>query len=100
MANITFLLSSRNLLQLIRLNRLLARVGFAGLFILSVGAASALAAEGPVFPPLTSVSGNPRLPGKFVWADLVTDDVPAARKFYGSLFGWTFREIGNYSIAS
>ena len=51
-------------------------------------------------PPLTTVSGSPRLPGKFVWADLVTDDLPAARKFYGSLFKWSFRDIGNYSIAS
>jgi predicted enzyme related to lactoylglutathione lyase len=25
--------------------------------------------------------------------------VPAARKFYSGLFGWTFREIGNYTIA-
>jgi len=53
----------------------------------------------PVLPPLTTVSGNPRLPGKFVWADLVTDDVPAARKFYAQLFGWRFQEAGNYSIA-
>jgi predicted enzyme related to lactoylglutathione lyase len=51
-------------------------------------------------PPLTNLSGSPRLPGKFVWADLVTDDVPAARKFYSQLFGWTFRDLGNYSIAA
>lgn len=50
-------------------------------------------------PPLTTVSGNPRLPGKFVWADLVTDDLLTARKFYAQLFGWTFWEMGNYSIA-
>jgi predicted enzyme related to lactoylglutathione lyase len=51
-------------------------------------------------PPLSPDSGSPRLPGKFVWADLVTDDVPAARKFYSQLFGWTFREVGDYVIAS
>jgi hypothetical protein len=50
-------------------------------------------------PPLTTVSGSPRLPGKFVWADLVTDDVPAARKFYAQLFGWRFWEMGSYTIA-
>lgn len=50
-------------------------------------------------PPLTTASKT-RLPGKFVWADLVTDDVPTARKFYAQLFGWTFREVGNYSIAA
>jgi predicted enzyme related to lactoylglutathione lyase len=34
-----------------------------------------------------------------VWADLVTDKVPAAQKFYADLFGWRFRIIGNYIIA-
>ncbi|HMP83904.1 MAG TPA: VOC family protein [Verrucomicrobiota bacterium] len=50
-------------------------------------------------PPLTAADGNPRLPGKFVWADLVTDDVPAAAKFYSKLFGWTFNDYGGYLIA-
>jgi uncharacterized protein len=54
----------------------------------------------PEVPPLTTVSGSPRLPGKFVWADLVTDDVPAARTFYSRMFGWTFREYGDYLIAA
>ncbi|MBP9903004.1 MAG: VOC family protein [Verrucomicrobia bacterium] len=54
----------------------------------------------PVLPPLTTISGSPRLPGKFVWADLVTDDVPVARKFYAQLFGWTFQDLGNYTIAA
>ena len=58
------------------------------------------AADTPKLPPLNTVSGSPRLPGKFVWADLVTDDVPAAQKFYGGLFGWTFRNLGNYTIAA
>jgi predicted enzyme related to lactoylglutathione lyase len=31
--------------------------------------------------------------GKMVWADLVTPDLAAAEKFYGGLFGWTFRRI-------
>src|SRR5262245_21108512 len=57
-------------------------------------------ASGPApFPPLNTDSG-PRLPGKFVWADLVTDDVAVARKFYNELFGWTFRNVGNYLIAA
>ena len=49
------------------------------------------------FAPL-SAAGNPRLPGKFVWADLVTDDVAAAQKFYGGLFGWSFSNYGGYVI--
>lgn len=56
-------------------------------------------AASPILPPLTSVSGSPSLPGKFVWADLVTYDVPAARKFYAGLFGWRFQVLGEYSIA-
>jgi hypothetical protein len=62
--------------------------------------AVALAAQTAVLPALTDLPGSPRLPGKFVWADLVTDDVMAARKFYGPLFGWTFRQAGDYLIAA
>jgi predicted enzyme related to lactoylglutathione lyase len=69
------------------------------LAVLTQGA-GLFAAEEALLPPLTTVPHSPRLPGKFVWADLVTDDVPAARAFYSHLFGWTFREIGNYTIAS
>jgi predicted enzyme related to lactoylglutathione lyase len=54
----------------------------------------------PALPPLSSVPGSPRLPGKFVWADLVTDDVATARNFYGRLFGWTFHDTGGYLIAA
>jgi len=56
------------------------------------------AAGAPTLPPLTTASGNPRLPGKFVWADLVTDDVLAAQKFYTALFGWKFFDYGGYLI--
>lgn len=30
--------------------------------------------------------------GKFIWHDLITDDVDAARAFYGPLMGWTFED--------
>ena len=30
--------------------------------------------------------------GRFVWRDLMTKDVAAARKFYGELFGWRFED--------
>ena len=58
------------------------------------------AGDMPELPPLTTVHGNPRLPGKFVWADLVTDDAAAARQFYARLFGWTFQDLGNYTIGA
>jgi len=50
-------------------------------------------------PPLTTVSGNPRLPGKFIWADLVTDDANRAMNFYAQLFGWRFTSQPNYFVA-
>src|SRR5215471_1113555 len=76
-----------------------AHLGLSAGAILCAGVAPA-AEPPPRVPPLTTVSGSPRLPGKFVWADLVTDNVPAAGKFYGALFGWTFRTAGDYTIAS
>jgi predicted enzyme related to lactoylglutathione lyase len=64
-------------------------------FLAAVSAGMLLsAADAPQLPPLTTVSGSPRLPGKFIWGDLVTTDVEAARKFYGRLLGWTFRASG------
>jgi uncharacterized protein len=71
-----------------------------GLVAASAGLTSWLAGVAADLPSLTTVSGSPRLPGKFVWADLVTDDVPAAQKFYTQLFGWTFRDVGGYVIAA
>jgi uncharacterized protein len=49
-------------------------------------------------PPITTVPDSPRLPGKFVWADLVTDDVLTAQKFYSKMFGWVFYDYGGYII--
>ncbi len=66
--------------------------------VLLLWASLSLAAEAPALPPLTTVSGSPRLPGKFVWADLVTDDALAAQKFYTALFGWKFYDYGGYLI--
>lgn len=69
-----------------------------GVALLCYAAGSGFSEE-PGLPPLTTATKE-RLPGKFVWADLVTDDVPTARKFYAQLFDWTFRDVGNYSIAA
>jgi len=50
----------------------------------SVANAGALGPDG--------VPGRP-LPGKFIWFDLATDNLPAARAFYREVFGWNFREV-------
>jgi predicted enzyme related to lactoylglutathione lyase len=31
-------------------------------------------------------------PGTFSWVDLTTDDAPAAKEFYGELFGWEYED--------
>lgn len=54
--------------------------------------------EPPPLPPISTVDDSPHLPGKFVWADLVTDDVPAAKNFYSGLFGWKFSDYGGYLV--
>ena len=68
----------------------------AGAILVAVALARAGDAE---LPPLTTAKDNPRLPGKFIWADLVTDDVVKARAFYAQVFGWQFWGVGNYLIA-
>ncbi len=65
--------------------------------VLLVFALTGFAAPPPL-PPLTTVSGSPRLPGKFVWADLVTDDALVAQKFYTALLGWKFYDYGGYLV--
>ncbi len=72
----------------------------AALAVFSANQLNLAAAPAPTLPPLSTASGSARLPGKFVWADLVTDDVPAARKFYAQLFGWKFWDMGSYTIAA
>jgi len=49
----------------------------------------------PPLPALNDPATGVHLPGKFVWADLFTNDVDAARLFYGELFGWEWRWISN-----
>jgi predicted enzyme related to lactoylglutathione lyase len=46
-----------------------------------------------VVPPVSSTPGSEYHAGKFVWYDLLTDDVAAAKRFYGGLFGWTFEAV-------
>ena len=41
------------------------------------------------FPPLNAVASAQQVPGKFVWADMFTNEPEAAAAFYCSLFGWT-----------
>lgn len=61
-----------------------------GLLILTLDTVSAAP---PVLPPLNDPPTGQRLPGKFVWADLVAPDIGAARRFYQQMFGWSYRTL-------
>jgi predicted enzyme related to lactoylglutathione lyase len=67
-------------------------------------AAVTQAAPGPavVLPALTQPASGEHHVGKVIWTDLVTPDLDAAKRFYGALFGWTFRAVPgdpNYALA-
>ena len=73
---------------------------------LLIAAVSAVAHAGPgtpvVLPPLTQPPSGEHHVGKVIWVDLVTPDLEAAKHFYGTLFGWTFRAVpgaSNYALA-
>jgi len=57
--------------------------GTALLFLVSSGAWTA---------PVASAASDPAQSGRFVWRDLMTRDVAAAKRFYGDLFGWRFED--------
>lgn len=49
----------------------------------------------PIVPPINSTPSGEQHPGKFVWRDLMSDDIPAVKKFYSELFGWTYLTLGD-----
>ena len=61
------------------------------LTLLAFGTSPSAGQEPPIFPSITAAPTNQHEPGRFVWYDLVTDDVAVAKQFYGELFGWEFR---------
>jgi len=61
------------------------------LLLLAFRASPGAGQEPPIFPAIAATPTNRHEPGRFVWYDLVTEDVAAAKRFYGELFGWEFR---------
>ncbi len=87
-------------LQKHRQNRLGLYVIF-GLIVIQFMLAGCAAGKKPSRMELTPVTDPPtgiNQQGKFVWNDLLTDDVAAAKVFYGQLFGWTFEQIVDYTV--
>jgi hypothetical protein len=60
-----------------------------------------VAACGPMevrVPRVTQPSTGKFQYGKFVWFDLATSDVDAAKRFYGELFGWVFSDLAEGDV--
>ncbi len=62
------------------------------LVILGAAAVQAAAAQLQL-PAIVEPASHEHHVGKVVFVELVTPDLAAAKRFYGGLFGWTFRDI-------
>ena len=63
------------------------------LTVTSIGTACVLlAAFGAAHAQAPAAAADPRESGRFVWHDLLSTDVTAARRFYGDLLGWRFED--------
>jgi predicted enzyme related to lactoylglutathione lyase len=58
----------------------------------AAGARAGNAAAADTGPDAATPGPAPHAAGRFVWQDLVTNDVNACRNFYGALLGWQFQE--------
>lgn len=71
------------------------------LLLMALGASVALAAPKRI-PSLVQPPGDERLPGKIIWADIITTDPNQTARFYAALFNWTPRtytdEGGKYVV--
>jgi predicted enzyme related to lactoylglutathione lyase len=58
----------------------------------------ATSAHAAKFPPLNDPATKETHPGKFVWAELFTNDSAAAAKFYTGVFGWTAVTLDQHGV--
>lgn len=79
------------------------RRGLLGLAAVLLGAGFSACSGSIEVPAINPTPTGNLNPGQVVWHEIVTPDVAASQKFYGGLFGWTFRSIESdgldYSIA-
>lgn len=76
--------------RLARMVRLTFAIGLGTASGIAATATRAASSDLPT-PMLASPASPARLPGKMVFAALVTPDLVAAERFYASLFGWQFQ---------
>ena len=76
-------------------------LSFAGMALMpALPARTALAHGDEIhWPPITDTPSDQRYPGRWVWHELLTDDVTAAKRFYSTVFGWAFETIGKNARA-
>ena len=58
-----------------------------------IAAAPAALAQPMQLPPIVAPPSEDHHVGKVILVELITPDLAAAERFYGGIFGWTFREI-------
>ena len=64
-----------------------------GLLAVLLGAAAPAMAAALQLPPLQAPASDEHHVGKVIFVELVTPDLAAAKRFYGALLGWTFRDM-------
>lgn len=52
-------------------------------------------AGSPRWPAISDAPTHAHDPGRWVWVELLTADVAAARQFYGTVFGWQFQSLSD-----
>lgn len=72
--------------------------GLAAAAVTAAGASPALS-RSTGLPPLVSPANTEHHVGKMVFAELVTPDLAAAKRFYGALFGWSFQDSTDGDVA-
>ena len=73
-------------------------IGLILTLLMLTGCATGKKASSMVLTPVTDPPTEIHHQGKFVWNDLLTDDVQTAKDFYGKLFGWAFAQLGRYTV--
>ena len=78
--------------------RLYATIGFVLLQFVFTGCVATTPPPRLELTPVTDIPTGIHHQGKFVWNDLLTNDVAVAKDFYGQLFGWTFEQLDRYTV--
>ena len=63
---------------------------FLPVFLMTMMAMQSCTSKSLTVPAVTELPTHEYLPGKFVWHDLMTNNVAVVKQFYGELFGWRF----------